>query len=275
MSALCIALSDLPVGVADLSPLQPTGLAEKSPEQIRRTRIQIGSKSYPLQRLAEISGEDTSDIRISGTNVRCTNIGRGMASGRLTVDADVGDFLGAEMSGGEIIVAGNAANNLGSGMRGGVIRLDGDAGDCVGGPLPGATKGMNEGAILVHGNAGATVGQRMRRGLIIVDGDVGDNCADRMIAGTILVGGTPGRELGAGMRRGTILLPRSDARLPKHFAPCGEFELAMIPLLADWFGQVSTRHQRLIKRFSRAARYAGDLTYGGNGEILIPVTQPG
>ncbi len=264
-----ITLHDNLAGIVDLGGITEADIDGMSASAAAKIMVTVGNRRMRLGKVSDISGDSADDLVLAGVNERCINIGQGMTAGRLTVQGDVGDNFGREMKGGELTLAGNAGDKVGSGMRGGIIRISGNAGDSVGGPVPGATKGMNEGVILIRGNAGACLGERMRRGLIVVDGNTGSHSGDRMIAGTIMICGQPGAELGAGMRRGTLLLPRHPTRMPRHLADCGEFELAFVPLLADWISSLSPRHGRLTKSFSRARRYCGDLAYGGNGEVLV------
>src|SRR6266581_1551829 len=48
---------------------------------------------------------------------------------RLYLDGDAGDFVGALLEGGEVVVTGNAGNYAGIGMRGGTLRVGGRIGD--------------------------------------------------------------------------------------------------------------------------------------------------
>ena len=81
------------------------------------------------------------------------------------------------MSGGRDRWSRGASGRLaGSGMSGGRIEIDGDAGDLVGAPLPGEIERPDAAAsIHIRGSAGARAGDRMRRGLIAIEGDAGDN----------------------------------------------------------------------------------------------------
>ncbi len=270
MNALTFKLEDVPDGGLDLSPLVPTALAGKTPDQIARIRLKHGSGSSRAGELFTISGSDAAHLRFSGLTAACHRLGAGLDGGLIEARGNHGVELGRGMRSGEIRFSGDCGEALGAGMRGGVIRVRGNAGDRVGGTVAGEVRGMNEGAILIDGDAGDCVGERMRRGLIVVAGNAGAFLGSRMIAGTIAVLGACGNAPGAGMRRGTLLLATPPARLPPTFNAAGEFELAFVPILARHVGGLSRRYGREIGRFARAARYAGDMAFGGKGELLIP-----
>ena len=55
-------------------------------------------------------------------------------------------------------------------MTGGVIVVEGNAGDSAGAALPGSKVGVNRGTILVRGDVGKGAGESMRRGMLVVGG---------------------------------------------------------------------------------------------------------
>jgi formylmethanofuran dehydrogenase subunit C len=67
------------------------------------------------------------------------------------------------MTGGEILIEGNAGNEIGHSLRRGLIAIGGDAGDAVG-------VNMLAGTILICGQAGIRPGAGMRRGTIVLAG---------------------------------------------------------------------------------------------------------
>ena len=74
------------------------------------------------------------------------------------------------MRGGELHVEGDAGDWAGAGMHGGALVVHGSAGRRLGGAYPGERAGMRGGEIVVHGDAGAQAGAGLRRGLIAVAG---------------------------------------------------------------------------------------------------------
>ncbi|MGR8921886.1 MAG: formylmethanofuran dehydrogenase subunit C [Gammaproteobacteria bacterium] len=269
MTPLTLTLKTAPPGGLDLRPLTPARLAGRSLAQIERIRLRHGGRSSTLGKLFDVAPGDASELHLDGLTAGCHNVGAGMTDGRIVISGAVGAGLGRELRGGEIDLRGDAGDGVGLGMRGGVIRVRGSAGDRVGGAVPGQTRGMNEGVILVHGNVGSRAGERMRRGLIVVGGDAGRHVGDRMIAGTIVVLGRAAGGIGAGMRRGSLLLAARPAALPPGFRACGEFDFGFVPLLAAYLKPIDARFARRLAVFGRAERYAGDMAYGGNGEMLV------
>tara|TARA_B100000287_G_scaffold435463_1_gene503911 strand:+ start:2510 stop:3331 length:822 start_codon:yes stop_codon:yes gene_type:complete len=96
------------------------------------------------------------------------NVGARMISGEIYVKGSVDDFLGAEMSGGFLHVSENAKNRVGStyigkrqGMSGGEIIVEGQAGDYVG-------HFMRRGLIIINGNVGKFCCYKMIAGNVIL-----------------------------------------------------------------------------------------------------------
>ena len=88
--------------------------------------------------------------------------------GRMKIHENTGDWLGANwpgepkgMTGGEIIVKGQAGQHAGSRMRRGVIAIGGNAG-------AGLALSMIAGSILVAGSTEGAVGSGMKRGTILL-----------------------------------------------------------------------------------------------------------
>ncbi len=269
MSALTLTLTEPSVGALDLSGLTPAALLGLKPTALRRLRLPAGNRQIALGELFDVSGDDTSTLRLVGLHAACHRIGRGMREGRIEIKGRVGDELGREMRGGEIRLSGHAGDGAGMGMLGGFIQVDGSVGDAVGGLTPGATRGMNGGVLVVTGNVGARCGERMRRGLVVVAGDAGEYLGDRMLAGTIAVFGSTAAHAGFGMRRGTLLLAHAPRTSDPGFSDCGEFEFGIVTLMRQYLAGFHPALAKRLAKFSRARRWSGDLGYGGKGEILV------
>jgi formylmethanofuran dehydrogenase subunit C len=91
-----------------------------------------------------------------------------LIGGTIRVSGNVGDDLGGPlpgrrsgMSGGRVIVKGNAGNAVGFRLRRGLIVIDGDCGDAVG-------CDMVAGSIVITGHVGTHAGAGMRRGTLIL-----------------------------------------------------------------------------------------------------------
>jgi hypothetical protein len=96
---------------------------------------------------------------------------------RFSVDGDVNESIGGQMTDGAIIVSGNAGNGVGAGMTGGIITVKGDAGEGVGYTMRGGT-------IIVEGSAKGDVGDWMEGGEIRIEGRI-DIIANSMKHGKI------------------------------------------------------------------------------------------
>ncbi len=117
----------------------------------------------------------------------------------ITLQGDVGDFVGALNNGATIEIEGNAGRYVGDNMTGGEITVKGSAGDGVG-------FGTYEGTIIVHGDAGNGIGQLNKGGLILIDGNIGDLSGLYMLSGDIIVTGNAGIDTGDWMIGGTIYI---------------------------------------------------------------------
>ncbi len=121
-----------------------------------------------------------------------------------------------------MIVAGHVGPYAGSGLASGRLEIKGDAGDFLAAPREGELHGMSGGLLIVRGTVGERAGDRLRRGTIIVEGDAGDWLASRLIAGTLIVLGAVGRNPGYLMKRGTLALA-NPPDLPPNFVDDGGY----------------------------------------------------
>jgi formylmethanofuran dehydrogenase subunit C len=128
---------------------------------------------------------------------------------------------------------------------------------------------MQGGIVIVKGNAGERAGDHLRRGAILIEGNAGGYLGARMTAGTIGVLGKVGAYPGYAMKRGTLLLLQAPDAIPATFNDCGAHALGFLPLLLKGFQQYQTRFGALAAEVKRVRRYAGDLSGGGKGEILV------
>lgn len=252
----------------------PDLFAEKSRREIEALSLYHGNRQRRLGDLFEVQGERADKIRIRGDLSWVKKIGYGMTGGRIVVEGDAGMHLGATMRGGEIIVKGNASDWLGAEMRGGLIRVKGNAGNFAGAAYHGSKHGINRGTIIIEGNAGNEVGERMRRGLIVILGDASDFLGANMIAGTVIVFGRVGNGPGAGIRRGTIVLfgGEQSNTSPLQLLPTFHYDCTYNPAFLRVYLRALRRHGIEIKEeyiTGRYRRYNGDIAELGRGEILV------
>jgi formylmethanofuran dehydrogenase subunit C len=217
--------------------------------------------------LFEVSGTADEQLVLAGDLRRVDAIGAELSGGRVLVEGPCGDHLGARMAGGEIEVRGDAGDWAGGEMTGGLIRISGGAGHRLGGAYPGARAGMTGGEIVVSGDAGEEAGAGMRRGLIAVGGQTRAGAGLRMLAGTVIALGGIGAEAGLGNKRGSLVSGRALEPLPSYafatrFRPPA---LGMQLCRARALGLAV--NDSLLR--GRWARWSGDRTELTRGEILI------
>ncbi len=191
MRSITLRLRDEDGKPIDASTLRLDELADKSPDQIARQPIRVSSVSVELGEIFQIDCRDTDadhpSLILQGNCRSVHRIGHQHRVGRIIVEADIGDYCCACMSGGTITIAGNAGHYLGA-------------------PTGSRGVGMNGGRIVIAGSVGDFAGNRMRRGEIWIAGDAGAGLASWQVAGTIGVGGAAGEHVGYAMRRGTLIL---------------------------------------------------------------------
>jgi len=193
----------------------------------------------------------------------------GVAGEQLVLIGDLRRFdqVGADMSGGEIVVRGDVGAAAGSAMSGGVLRIFGDAGARLGAAYPGARVGMTGGEIMVTGDAGEEAGAGMRRGLIAVGGRTSAGAGLRMLAGTVIAVGGIGPEAGLGNKRGTLVSGVALEPLPVYaFATRFRPPAVRIQLRRARELGLTVDDALLLGPW---ARWSGDRTELTRGEILI------
>ena len=129
-------------------------------------------------------------------SAKAHHLGERMSGGRLVVRGDAGDYLGQEMAGGGIVCT-SCGDYAFRKMAGGWGVVGGDAGNYLG-------VGNSGGRIVVKGRAGARAGWLMRSGRIGVGKDVGEYLGLMMKGGAISVGGRAGSRAGWRMKGGLI-----------------------------------------------------------------------
>jgi formylmethanofuran dehydrogenase subunit C len=268
MSALTFTLKTELKQRVDCSPLTPDLLVGKSAAEIASLELQSGNRKLRADEVFAIEGGDAGQIIFKQSSGKLDFIGKGMASGSITVEGDAGSYLGMQMKNAVLHVTGNVDAYAACEMKNGELIIDGSAGDFLGAALPGNQKGLQGGIVIVKGDVADRCGDHMRRGVILIEGKAGAYLGSRMTAGTIAVLGEVGAYPGYAMKRGTLLLLKQPA-LSATFNDCGSHTLGFLPLLLkSWQGH-PTRFAGLA--INRIRRYAGDLAGNGKGEILVAV----
>jgi formylmethanofuran dehydrogenase subunit C len=264
---LVLSLNERPAERLDLSPVLPHLLAGKTAREIARIGVQTTRRPLTIGDVFRLRMGNAEHIRIEGPADRLDRIGHGMTGGEIVVDGDAGSQAGRGMTGGRLTIKGNAGPWAASAMRGGHVEISGNAGERLGGPLAGEMAGMRGGVVVVRGDAGCRAGDRMRRGTIVVEGRTEERAGSRMIAGTLILTGAAGPLPGYLMRRGTIVLGSNSVELSPTFIDCGMHDLIALRLLATFVAGYSARAARLLRRPLR--RFAGDMAVLGKGEIFL------
>jgi formylmethanofuran dehydrogenase subunit C len=264
---LTLTLREQPTVPLETEGLTPDGLANRRCGEIEALTVWHGNRRAQLADFFAVSGNSDEELRIEGDLRRVKFLGAGMTAGRVIVAGDAGMHTGADMGGGELVVDGDVGDFAAVNMRGGRLVVQGSAGHQLGGAHPGERAGMRGGEILVHGDAGDQVGAGLRRGLIAVAGRVGDAAGLRMLAGTIVALGGVGAQPGAAMRRGTMVAMSQVTLLPTFSYACSYHP----PFLRLYLHHLRALGLPLTDEQieGRYARWCGDALELRRGEILI------
>src|SRR5678816_2016540 len=114
----------------DATCIQPDAFASLSEREISALPVRSGRTQHTLGDYFAVRGGSSSRVRVIGDVRHATE-------------------LGAGMTGGELMIDGNAGSGVGTGMSGGSIHVRGNVGDRVGAASPGAARGMSGGEIVV------------------------------------------------------------------------------------------------------------------------------
>jgi len=199
--------------------------------------------------LFEIRGSPDGQIRFEGELNSVDRLGAGLSIGQVTVEGSVGAEVGLAMSGGTLVIAG-------------------DAGERAGAAPPGFRRGMTGGELIVRGSVGPEAGAAMRRGLLVVGGDAGDRTGLGMIAGSVVVFGSAGADSGLWSKRGSVVA-LGRITLPATYSYACTYQPVHLRLLLT---RLRGRYGLAVHRRHLAGlyrRYSGDLAETGKGEILV------
>jgi formylmethanofuran dehydrogenase subunit C len=260
-------LKERPTVPLEAEVLSPDLIAPLSREAIGALPVFLGKRQYRIDDFFTVEGNGSRRLELHGDAGRVKWLGRGMTQGRLTVHGNAGMHLGAYMKGGTIEVHGDASDWVGAEMTDGLITIHGNAGGQVGAAYRGSLTGMKGGTILIEGTAGMEIGMRMRRGLIAVRGTVRDFAGLQMKGGTIVLAGGAEIRTGAWMIRGSIVSLK-----PLQMMPTFTFACNYQPVFLRLYQRHLASHGfALPSDFSAAtfARYSGDTSVPGKGEILV------
>ncbi len=259
-----LTLKRAPTVPLEAEQLAPHVLSKLSHDEVCGLPIYHGKRCYRVDEFFDVDGQPSEQLQLTGDLNKVRWIGRGMTSGQIRVQGNVGMHLGAHMRGGEISVDGDAGDWVGAEMKNGTIRVAGNAGGQVGGGYRGSLSGMRNGNILIGGTAGLEIGLRMRRGTILVGGLVRDFAGLQMKGGTLVL--LAGAELRAGawMNRGTIVSLKPLPMMPT-FRPSGPCDPTFVRIFARHLARMGVD----LPLNGHYQRFTGDTCVPGQGEICI------
>ncbi len=249
----------------DLRHVRPDDFMGKTLDEILRLRAWEGGIRITLGDLFDVveapreAPKDAKfiEIEIQGELANKPRyIGYRMSGGKIIIRGDAGHLVGYKMSGGSIVVYGNVGNWLGAKMKGGEIEVYGNAKSFVGAKLLGekSGRGMRGGSIIIHGSADSFIGFGMGGGMIIIENNAGDSIGVDMSGGTIIVQNNAGLHHGVGMSSGRVIIGgRVENVMPSFYID------SIVP-------EVRVRGRIFKKPF---ALFIGDVIVGGRGSIFI------
>ena len=209
METVTLTLKNQPDLYLEADNITPDAFAGKKAEEIADLHVYVGREQHRLGDFFEVSGKtgstpETTKIVVNGDLSRVKYIGMKMTGGEIVVNGNADMYVGAWMQGGRITVNGNVDAFAGTGMKGGELVINGNAGNYLGAAYRGDWRGMSGGKIIVAGNAGSDIGTFMTGGEIIIGGDVDVHVATHAEGGRIVIKGNAKSRLGGQMVEGEI-----------------------------------------------------------------------
>lgn len=256
--------------------ITPDNFAGKTLEGIKALKVYIGNSVQNLEEFFEVDGESAEEAReqtilVDGDAAHVKYIGKGMTSGEVVIKGNAGMHTGSMMSGGKLTVSGNVDDWAGAEMMGGLLKIHGNARDLLGSAYRGSSEGLTGGCIVVDGDIGSEAGSFMRRGMIVVRGNSGTFTGLQMNGGVIFVFGRLGKRAGA-LAKGNggfiACFGGIEELLPTYIFETTYTPTFMILYLRELSENLGI--DEAIKFIGTPLnRYKGDMSVGGNAEILL------
>lgn len=254
----------------------PNILAGKTINEVENMKVFSGNKIFRVKDIFELEGEisdqtNCQTLIFEGDFQKVKYIGARMTGGNIIINGDAGMHTGAEMSGGEIRVKGSVRDWAGAEMKGGLMIIEEDAGHQLGCAYRGSSEGMTGGCIVVKGDVGTEAGSNMRRGMIVIKGDADQFVGAHSNGGQIFIFGKASKRIGA-MAKGNggfvACLGIVEAILPTYKFDTIHKPIFMRLYLKQLVENLGIReaNQYMNKQFRN---FKGDLSVGGNFELLV------
>lgn len=258
MSGFELTLRRAVSGRVDARDIRLAELTRQSPESAARTELSVEGQPVPL-------GDLLTFKRLSGERPRLVLVGDFAAFDALAYDHDGGEFR----------IVGDVGHHAAAAMTGGRLIIEGDAGDFTAAPVGPRRTGMRGGRVVITGACGDHLAHRMRRGEVFVQGDCGRFVAAHQVAGTVVVAGRVGPHAAYGIRRGTLIVPSWPRRDDPRFSPPDTMRSTYPALLHRSLGDIGRLCPAvgdLIGRLAEgpAESVRGDAAVAGQAEILTP-----
>lgn len=158
MSTLIFTLKSNTTQLVDCRVLTPENLKGKTLDEIKALAL---DSQHQVKDMFDVAGESADQIVFKQAQPLLHHIGYQMKSGQITIEGDVGDFIGAAMQGGVLICKGSVGERAGDVMRRGMLLIEGDAGEYC-------ASSMKAGTLGVLGKTGARLGYGMKRGTLLL-----------------------------------------------------------------------------------------------------------
>jgi formylmethanofuran dehydrogenase subunit C len=252
METVTLTIKNQPDLYLEADNITPDAFAGKKAEAIADLHVYVGREQYRLGDFFEVSGNagatpEETKVVVNGDLSRVKYIGMKMTGGEVVVNGNADMYVGAWMQGGKLTVNGNVDAFAGTGMKGGEIVVNGNAGNYLGAAYRGDWRGMASGKITVTGNAGSDLGTFMTGGEIVVGGDVDVHVATHAEGGKIVIKGNAKSRLGGQMVEGEIyVLGNIDVMMP-GFAYREDVDVDMDGIkgrFALYEGDLGERHRK-------------------------------
>ena len=211
----------------ELDELNTDAIYTWTEDDFAKYNVPIGNSRFPITDYFKITVEgeanspDEVKMIMNGDMGRVKYIGFRMSGGEVIVNGNADLHVGAEMSGGYVLVNGNAQAHAGREMSGGKLEIMGNTKEFTGASYIGEWRGVTGGEIIVHGNAGKQCGECLTGGNIHVMGDCDILAGIHMTKGTIEIDGNVNRWPGGQMKNGNIVIHGKLGRLLEGFVENG------------------------------------------------------
>lgn len=209
METVTLTLKTQPDLYLEADTITPDAFAGRSAAEIAALPVYKGNTEallgdyFDVQGAGGASPADTKII-VQGDTTRVKWIGARMTGGEVVVEGSADMYAGAWMEGGTLLVKGDVDAFAGLAMKGGELLIRGSAGNYLAAAYRGDWRGMQGGVIRVDGNAGSDTGTFMNGGEIIIGGDVDVHVGTHAEGGKIVVKGNAKSRVGGQMVEGEI-----------------------------------------------------------------------